>query len=471
MRIRFPSLLLLAVLATTTSVQAQNRDAELLNLMEEAGIPGLGVAVLLRGELSYVRTFGVRSNATSPRADTSSVFEAASLTKPIVAYIAMQLVDEGVLNLDRPLSDYVTYPDVAHSSRAAGITARMVLSHTSGLPNWRPSAGRLDLVNAPGQTFSYSGEGFLYLQRAIEALLSRPLHAAADDRVFLPMGMTSSGLIWKEEFRAVIAVGHSATGLPFDKFVPTEANAAYSLHTTPSDYARFLANVLAGEGLSTESVSEMNALQADAEEGVSWGLGWGRERTSRGQALWHWGDNRGYKAFVAGYPGQGRGFVVLTNSDNGMLALHRLVEILDDTPHPAVNWLDYERFDTPSFQAGRALQAALADSTAPSLRTVYSDLKKRFDRDAFNEDTLNDLGYRLLRAGEGQSAIAILELNVSEYPNAANPYDSLGEAYMLAGELDKALLNYRVSVELDPENTNGKAMIARLEAQLNSGSR
>lgn len=466
MRIRFPSLLIVAILVAATSVRAQDRDAELLNLMEEADIPGLGVAVLENGAVSYARTFGVRSTATNPPADTSSVFEAASLTKPIVAYIAMQMVDEGLLNLDMPLSDYVTYPDVAHSSRAAGITARMVMSHTSGLPNWRPSGGRLDVVNAPGQTFSYSGEGFVYLQRAIEALLSRPLHAAAEDRVFIPMGMASSSLVWKEEFGAVVAVGHSATGAPFDKFVPTEANAAYSLHTTPSDYARFLAHVLAGQGLSAEAVSEMNSLQADAEEGVSWGLGWGRELTARGQALWHWGDNRGYKAFVAGYPGQGRGFVVMTNSDNGMLALHRFVEILDGTQHPAVTWLDYERFDTPAFQAGKALQAAIADSTAPNLRAVYSDLKKRFARDAFNEDTLNDLGYRLLRAGETQSAIAIFELNVSEYPNAANPYDSLGEAYMIAGELDKALLNYRVSVELDPENMNGKAMIARLEAQL-----
>lgn len=458
-----------AFLASAGPAAAQDRDAAIADLVEEADVAGLSVAVIENGQLSYVRGFGLRSTATNPPVDTSSVFEAASLTKPIVAYIALQLVDEGLLNLDQPLSEYVTYPDVAHSGRAGTITARMVLSHTSGLPNWRPSGGRLDLVNAPGQTFAYSGEGFVYLQRALEAITRRPLHAAAEDRVFIPMGMTQSSLIWKPEFGAFVAVGHGPTGHPFDKFTPTEANAAYSLHTTAADYGRFLARVLAGRGLSAEMNQEMSSPQADAEEGIQWGLGWGIERTSRGKALWHWGDNRGYKAFVAGYPGQGRGFVFFANSDNGMLPLHRLVGILDGTEHPAVPWLDYQRFDAPAFRVGRRVQLAIADSTGPGIRRVYADLKREFDRDAFTEDTLNDLGYRLLRAGDTQAAIAVFELNVSEYPDAANPYDSLGEAYMLAGELDRALLNYRVSVELDPGNTNGLAMISRLEAQLASG--
>ncbi|NNE71608.1 MAG: serine hydrolase [Rhodothermales bacterium] len=465
-----PAFLIAILLLGGTRTSAQERDAVLRDLVAEADIAGLGVAVIENGKLAYVQGFGLRSTATNPPVDTSTVFEAASLTKPIMAYIALQLVDEGLLNLDRPLSEYTTYPDLGHSDRAAAITARMVLSHTSGLPNWRPSGGRLDLARAPGQTFGYSGEGFVYLQRAVETILARPLHAAAQDRVFDPMGMAQSSLIWEPRFGEFVAVGHGPTGHPFDKFTPSEANAAYSLHTTAADYARFLAHVLAGEGLSAEMAQEMASPQADADEGIEWGLGWGIEQTSRGKAIWHWGDNRGYKAFVAGYPGAGRGFVYFANSDNGMLALHRLVRILDGTDHPAVPWLNYQRFDDPAFRVGRRVQLALADSTGPGVRQVYRELKQEFDRDAFTEDTLNDLGYRLLRAGDADAAIAVFELNVSEYPDASNPYDSLGEAYMLAGQLEKALLNYRVSVELDPGNTNGLAMISRLETQLRMDS-
>ncbi|MFT5141916.1 MAG: CubicO group peptidase (beta-lactamase class C family) [Rhodothermales bacterium] len=463
--------MLFPIISAQSRASAQTRDGLLLQVMEEARIPGLSVAVLEGGKISFLGAYGVRSMATDPPVDTLSVFEAAALTKPVVALAALQMVDEGLLNLDRPLSEYFEYPDLAHSGRATGITARMVLSHTSGLPNWRPSGGQLNVVNAPGKTFAYSGEGFIYLQRVLESIARRPLHAIVEDRVLTPVGMPNSSLVWKPEFGPVVAVGHSDIGTPFDKFTPSEANAAYSLHTTAADYARFLAFSLAGGGLSAETRAELTETQADAGDGLAWGLGWGLESTPLGRAVWHWGDNRGFKAFVAGYPADGRGFVFFSNSDNGMLALHRLVEILDGVPHPAVDWLAYERFDDLSFQVGRELRLAVADSTAPPLREIYQDLKSRFDRDAFTEDTLNDLGYRLLRNGEVSAAIAVLELNVSEYPNVANSYDSLGEAYMVDQQMERALLNYRVSSEMDPSNDTARAMIARLEAALRAGGR
>ena len=467
MRIRLS--LFIFLLLAAIPVGAQDLEARVQELVEQANIHGLSVAVVTDGRISWRGAFGVRSTATNPPVDTTSVFEAASLTKPVVAYAALQLVDEGRLNLDRPLSEYVEYPDLAHSTAAAGITARMVLSHVTGLPNWRGQHGQLSLINRPGQAFGYSGEGFVYLQLALETIAARPLHALVADRVLEPLGMSSSSLVWQESFGPRVAVGHGNLGEAFDKFTPALANAAYSLHTTASDYARFLAAALSGEGLSAAVHGEMISKQSDAGDGLAWGLGWGLEETRHGTALWHWGDNRGYKAFVAGYPGQGRGFVFFANSDNGMLALHRLVEVLDGTSHPAVSWLNYERFDTPAYQVGRRLAVAMADSTSPPLREVYRDLRREFPADAFDEYTLNDLGYRLIRSGRLDLAIQVFEFNVSQYPDAANPYDSLGEAYMLNGELDKALLNYRVSVELDPGNDSGRAMIARLEAQLDSG--
>ena len=177
-----------------------------------------------------------------------------SLTKQVVAYIAMRLVDQGKLDLDQPLASYLPHPDL-DDPRSRQVTARMVLSHTSGLPNWRPDSGELVFNSDPGTRYGYSGEGYVWLGMVIEKLTGLPLAEVAQREVFQPLGMTRSSLVWEERFAGDMAVPHADGPVPVQVRTTGNANAAASLRTTGPDYGRFIAALLGPKGLSRASIA------------------------------------------------------------------------------------------------------------------------------------------------------------------------------------------------------------------------
>ena len=294
-------------------------ETDFLQLMTEATVPGVAAAVIRNGGLDRYLCCGVRSAQSAAAVDENTVFEAASLTKPVFAHMVLQLVDQKTLSLDVPLGDYL--PNyVSADIRASTITARQVLSHSSGLPNWRNAEWPLKTHFRPGERFSYSGEGFVYLQKAVERLTGQTLDAVMKRLVFEPLHMASSSYVWEDRYDRRKATGHDAAGTPRPLRRPAEAFAAASLHTTAGDYARFLAAALDGSGLQARTAAEMIRPQVHVDEGcqncistkptgrlsreLGWGLGWGLEETEDGISLWHWGDNggSGFHCFVAGYP-------------------------------------------------------------------------------------------------------------------------------------------------------------------------
>jgi len=450
----------------TASVSAQDGvDRYVIELMRASDVPGLQLTVIEDGAIGWTRGYGVRSNGTMEVVDDETVFEAASLSKPVFAYAVLQLVDAGLLDLDRPLAEYYEYEDLAHDDRTAQVTARMVLSHSSGLPNWRPRDQPLDYVHEPGAEFQYSGEGFVYLQRTVEHVTGESLEAMARRLVFVPLAMVHSSYRWANIPGVNVAIGHGVDGSPRDKGeVSDDANAAWSLHTTTADYGRFVAAVMHGQRLSDSLRMALMSPQADVEAGVQWGLGLGLEDGGdRGVALWHWGHNGGYRAFVLGYPADGSGLVMFTNSDNGMLLLADLLEAVAEGVHPSVAWLDYESWDAPARLARLELEQVIRTDGIDAGIARYRLLRQSEPSDAFGEGMLNTLGYSLLRAELVQEAIVVFQINVAQYPAASNVYDSLGEAYFVAGNYPRALENYRRSVRLDPANGNGVMMIERVQ--------
>ena len=143
-----------------------------------------------------------------------TIFEAASLSKVVFAYAVLKLVDRGVMDLDQPLVRYITLPeikdkfsaDVVEDPRLKKITARMVLSHSCGFPNWRQ--GELKILFEPGEKFSYSGEGFVFLQRVVEKLTGETLQDFMKREVFAPLGMNDSSYVWLESFEQQAASPH-----------------------------------------------------------------------------------------------------------------------------------------------------------------------------------------------------------------------------------------------------------------------
>lgn len=314
--------------------------------MAKHAVPGLSVALIRDAEIAWSKGFGVKDKETGEAVDGATVFEAASLTKPVVAYAALALCDEGRLNLERPLAEYLPTPYTDEQSELlAKVTARHVLTHTTGFPNWRLPGRPLKILRTPGEKFSYSGEGFVYLQRVIEQLTDRPLDELLSEKVFGPLSMTSASLVWTDEFEQTLARGYDPHGKTAKKRRRwTKPNAAASLVCTAADYARFFCALLkppmtSDGSFALKDVARMYKPQVDVAEGISWGLGIGIEHTADGDAFWHWGNNgSSYTSFAVAFPRERIGVVVFTNSGNGLKACTQIVPVAIGGDHPALRW-------------------------------------------------------------------------------------------------------------------------------------
>ena len=214
-------------------------------------------------------------------------------------------------------------------ARAASITARMALSHTTGFPNWRNDAPLCPRWS-PGSRWGYSGEGFSYLQRIVEHLTGVRLDRYVTDAVLKPFGMDHSTLRWEDVDETQLAIGHTRDGEARARFrPPQEKAAAGGLFTTAGDYLRFLVRSLAHGRAMFEA-------QVRIDDGLSWGLGWGIEHTPDGRVVWQWGNDPGYKNFVIGRPAGGAGVVVFTNSDRGASVYAEVVRTLLPGAHPSL---------------------------------------------------------------------------------------------------------------------------------------
>jgi CubicO group peptidase (beta-lactamase class C family) len=341
----FPLLLTLVIAGLPGGVIGQNRgptaELERLPALMAAGrIPGMSIAVIENGEVFWTGGFGTRSADSKP-VDENTVFEAASLSKPLVAYIALKLVDAGQLVLDRPLAEYAAIPDLA-DPRAGRITTRMVLSHTTGLQNERIGSQRLELAFDPGTQFRYSGEGFLLLQQVVESITREPLDAIAGRLVLKPLGMTRSGFVWRDDFGDNAAIGHGDLGAARQPSRPRTARASSSLQTTAIDYARFVRAFMSREGLSRQTFDQMLAPHVQAAPRIHWGLGWALEASGTGYAPWHWGDNSnsGFTAFVWMDPRRGRAVLYFANSTTGLSIVRDVLAIMGGT-HAAPDFMGY----------------------------------------------------------------------------------------------------------------------------------
>ncbi len=352
-------------------------------LLELASVPGLAMAVVDGGRV-WTRGFGEAVEAPRQAVSDQTEFEAASLGKPVFAYAVLRLVDARILDLDRPLFDYLPTPE-ANNARMKRVTPRHVLSHTTGLPNWRQQPGPLEPASDPGKTFTYSGEAYFYLQRVVETVTGKPFARVMREQVLDPLGMKETSYVWLPEFESRMAAGYdgqekrldvqAAIGrrtlaiaeqwrVPLTDWRYDEAaravplinpewpplplymvpNAATSMLTTVSDYAGFLTRLVAPAGapgldLSPAGRRAMATPQVRLNSALSWGLGWGIQRDEHGELLWHWGANNSFRNFVIADPANNRAVVVFTNSENGPRIYERVIVAVTGHDHPAFLWI------------------------------------------------------------------------------------------------------------------------------------
>jgi len=348
-------------------------EAFISQTMKEGGVTGLSCAIINDSEIVYRKAFGFKDAEAGTKNDEETIFAAASFSKPVFAYLVMLLAEEGVIDLDKPLYEYLDkplpeYPDYADlkgDDRYRQITARMALSHSIGFPNWRflTEDGRLSFMFPPGTRFSYSGEGIVLLQMVVEEITGRNLEELAQERIFEPLGMTRTSYVWQEAYDDNFALPHDEFERPRRLNRRKEADAAGSMMTTAGDYARLLVAILNAEGERKATIDEMLKPQIaitsrnmfgpdawqDAGENrdihLSWGLGWGRFDTAHGRALFHTGHDFGWQNYTVTYADKGIGIILLSNSDNFEGVAREIVAKTIGDNHSPFDWLGYVPFD------------------------------------------------------------------------------------------------------------------------------
>jgi CubicO group peptidase (beta-lactamase class C family) len=315
---------LVAVLLFAAAADAQSIEAALA----EHHVPALGVGIIRDGRLREVKVFGELAAGTPAPYDT--IFNVASLTKPIVTMLTLRLVSMGKWDLDQPLAKYWTDPDVAGDPRAKLLTTRHVLTHRTGFKNWRwlEESGKLTFNSDPGTTSGYSGEGFEYLRNALERKFHKPLAELSASLIFEPLGMHDTHHSWDETIDETrFARWHDKEGKNAYSHQGTDTNAADDLLTTVEDYGRFGTWVLNGAGLPQALFDDMIQPRAGSTPNQGMGLGWEvfTGFTNGEYALLHSGSDQGVNTLIVLFPRSKQGLVVFTNSDNGHELYERLV--------------------------------------------------------------------------------------------------------------------------------------------------
>jgi serine-type D-Ala-D-Ala carboxypeptidase/endopeptidase len=362
-----------------TSIGADSLTDYINSLITKVKVHGLAVSIINNNELVYQNYFGFRNAKKSEPLTPGSLFYGASLSKTIFADVVMQLVEENRIHPDTPLykylkqplynyktnsfqrffgANYFDYKDLKNDERYKLITARMCLSHTTGLPNWRwlEEDKKLKIKFAPGTRYNYSGEGMFLLQFVVEQITGKDFEEIAFEKVLQPLQMNNSSFVWQRSYEGNYCVGHDGQGNDLRIPKANVSNAAGSITTTLEDYTRFFQEVLKQSKpryreLITPRISVKSKQQfgpnawIDTNENdsiqLSYGLGFGLFSTPYGKAFFKEGHLEGWQHYVVGFPDKGTGIVLLSNSDNAESIFKELLEVSIANKYTPWYWENY----------------------------------------------------------------------------------------------------------------------------------
>lgn len=348
-------------------------------LTTDAQVHGIAISIFDDNQIAFQKVFGYKNNPAKQEMGIHTNMYGASLSKAVFGVLVMKLAEEGILDLDQPLESYLpkkiyeyepqtrwhdNFSELRKDTLYHKITARMCLSHTSGFPNWRwfESDKELKVKFEPGTRYMYSGEGLVYLQVVLEKMTGKNLEQLAQEKIFRPLQMSNTSYKWHHAYSKDFAFGHNLHGDIYEKDTDNEPRSASTMETTPYDYSLFLEAVLQQRILKNASWEELfkpqirirsltqfppgSEIESSSNDNIqlSYGLGWGVFETPYGTAAFKEGNGNGFQHYTIVFPDQGKGIMLMTNSENGDGIFKELLEVgLMDiyTPWKWENYIPY----------------------------------------------------------------------------------------------------------------------------------
>jgi len=327
------------VLLDYTPAKAAEVDRFIETYRKYYNIPGVSLALIKDGKVIYHKTYGVSNTMTGEKVDERTLFEAASITKPVFAFAVQRLAERGIIDLDKPLYLYLPYEDIAYDDRYKLITARHVLTHRTGFPNWRSMNpdGKLDLKFTPGTSYNYSGEGFEYLKMVVEKITGKKVEQVLQEEVIGPMGLYHTFFSKNDSLQRMVAYGHFDK-LPSNNELPQSPGMAYSMHTEAKIFTNFMLYLLEQKGLKAQTYDTMFQKHSEynyAEYKVTppkiptyMGMSLEIRETPFGKSFGHGGNNGDFKCQFEVYKDAKMGYAIFTNSNTSDVLLENMRKFL-----------------------------------------------------------------------------------------------------------------------------------------------
>ena len=421
-------------------------EKKVLELMDKGMIPGLSLAVIREGKLFWYHGFGVKSIKTGQPVSDDTIFEAASISKLVFAYAVYKLIEQGKLDLDTPLMNYVTGEYIEkeflngkiEDQRLRKITPRIVLCHSSGFPNWRRR--KLEITFDPGTKYSYSGEGYVFLQRIVEKITGKELNEFMTEMVFKPLGMKNSSYIWQDKYEQKAASGHTIKEVTSIS-KPDRSIAAASLLTTARDLGILVTAILNEQGLKKETIALMlkPAIKTEKSDQVLWALGPGLVKTNCGNAFFQWGDNGDFKGLCIAFKKQKAGLVYLSNSSSGLSIAKDIVAQALGADISAL----FPGFFSDNYPAHDSVYMQLIHTYLKKGINPAIEKMKKFAAESGKKNSLckeiHQFGQTILEQGDYQGAVEILKFAAEGSPESVPILMDLAKTYAGTDQFDLSL--------------------------------
>lgn len=427
-------------------IKTEKFNTKINTMMSDMGVPGMSLAIIENDEVVFYKGYGLRKIGGEP-VTQETIFNGCSLSKSILVFVVMQMVDEGKLDLDKPVYEYLPHEYLEYDDRHKLITARMILSHSSGIENWsyQNNPNSLDIVAEPGAAYVYSGEGYNYLARVAEKILGQSYEEYATERVLNGLQLKNTYLKFIEaksdtepEVPANHAIGHQISG--HNTVNNTETHPAAGNHYTAHDYAKIVIGTF-GKGYISKSRRPdlLEPLAVINNSTVSYGPGFEVAIVNNDTIVSHGGDSDGYKNMMFYSVTQKRGFVFMSNIDWGTAMsdyINQLTVELDIEPFLSSRYHLVDQYPSKT-------TSLLKISNQEGYDAAFTEIDRLKASNQISESELNLLATVYLWYGDFNQAAKLLEGTLKDYPQSATALSMMGQKNLNRLEFYEARDNFR----------------------------